>query len=129
MAYGPLSSASSRQQCQYYACVQVVVLYVEMEESVRRQMLRATMAAQHNKRAADAGSEDIWNVRTTDIDDKKCRRRYEVFRVRNCLPCAVVLRLHKLTWKTLQSACDTNQHVISCAHQCADLCHSRIGTL
>lgn len=61
--------------------LQVVVLYVEMEESVRRQMLRATMAAQHNKRAADAGSEDIWNVRTTDVDDKKCRRRYEVFRV------------------------------------------------
>ena len=61
--------------------MQVVVLYVEMEESVRRQMLRATMAAQHNKRAADAGSEDIWNVRTTDVDDKKCRRRYEVFRV------------------------------------------------
>lgn len=61
--------------------LQVVVLYVEMEESVRRQMLRAAMAAQHNKRAADAGSEDIWNVRTTDVDDKKCRRRYEVFRV------------------------------------------------
>ena len=56
-------------------------MYVEMEESVRRQMLRAAMAAQHNKRAADAGSEDIWNVRTTDVDDKKCRRRYEVFRV------------------------------------------------
>lgn len=65
--------------------VQVVVLYVEMEESVRRQMLRATMAAQHNKRAADAGSEDIWNVRTTDVDDKKCRRRYEVFRVSRLL--------------------------------------------
>lgn len=62
-------------------CVQVVVLYVEMEESVKRQMLRATMATQHNKRAADAGSEDIWNVRTTDIDAAKCRRRYEVFRV------------------------------------------------
>lgn len=61
--------------------VQVVVLYVEMEESVKRQMLRATMAAQHNKRAADAGSEDIWNVRTTDVDAAKCRRRYEVFRV------------------------------------------------
>lgn len=67
----------------------VVVLYVEMEESVRRQMLRATMAAQHNKRAADAGSEDIWNVRTTDVDDKKCRRRYEVFRAHY----ATILRL------------------------------------
>ena len=42
------------------AGLQVVVLYVEMEESVKRQMLRATMATQHNKRAADAGSEDIW---------------------------------------------------------------------
>lgn len=59
----------------------MVVLYVEMEESVKRQMLRATMATQHNKRAADAGSEDIWNVRTTDVDAAKCRRRYEVFRV------------------------------------------------
>ena len=68
-----------------FGCMQVVVLYVEMEESVRRQMLRATMAAQHNKRAADAGSEDIWNVRTTDVDDKKCRRRYEVFRVSKLL--------------------------------------------
>lgn len=63
------------------AGLQVVVLYVEMEESVKRQMLRATMATQHNKRAADAGSEDIWNVRTTDVDAAKCRRRYEVFRV------------------------------------------------
>lgn len=62
--------------------MQVVVLYVEMEESVKRQMLRATMAAQHNKRAADAGSEDIWNVRTTDVDASRCRRRYDIFRVR-----------------------------------------------
>ncbi|DBA76165.1 hypothetical protein WJX77_008047 [Trebouxia sp. C0004] len=67
----------------------VVVLYVEMEESVKRQMLRATMATQHNKRAADAGSEDIWNVRTTDVDAAKCRRRYEVFRAHY----ATILRL------------------------------------
>lgn len=67
----------------------VVVLYVEMEESVKRQMLRASMAAQHNKRAADAGSEDIWNVRTTDVDAAKCRRRYEVFRAHY----ATILRL------------------------------------
>lgn len=73
------SLAACRLCC---TALQVVVLYVEMEESVKRQMLRATMAAQHNKRAADAGSEDIWNVRTTDVDASRCRRRYDIFRVR-----------------------------------------------
>jgi len=69
-----------------------------MEESVKRQMLRATMATQHNKRAADAGSEDIWNVRTTDVDAAKCRRRYEVFRVSShIILCSFWPMVHLLT--------------------------------
>eukprot|EP00891_Asterochloris_glomerata_P009685 jgi/Astpho2/9685/e_gw1.00147.4.1_t len=58
----------------------VVVLYVEQEESVRRQMGRAQQALSHNRRAADAGSDDIWELRATDADAAKCRRRYAIFK-------------------------------------------------
>jgi hypothetical protein len=61
---------------------QVVVLYVEQEESVRRQMMRAKLAAMHNTRVMDAGTGDLWELRATDVDSAKCRRRYEVFKVR-----------------------------------------------
>jgi hypothetical protein len=59
----------------------VVVLYVEQEESVRRQMMRATMVAKHNTRVLDAGAGQLWELRATDVDAAKCRRRYDVFKV------------------------------------------------
>ena len=62
-------------------CAQVVVLYVEQEESVRRQLTRAQLAAKHNTRVLDAGAGDLWELRPTDVDDAKCRRRYDVFKV------------------------------------------------
>ena len=58
----------------------VVILYVDEEESVRRQRKRAQMASLHNQRALDAGTGDVWNVRTTDISEALCRRRYQVFK-------------------------------------------------
>lgn len=58
--------------------VQVVILYVDEEESVRRQMRRAQLAAMHNKRVMDAGTGDVWDVRTTDVNEALCRRRYQV---------------------------------------------------
>ncbi|KAK9907299.1 hypothetical protein WJX75_001001 [Coccomyxa subellipsoidea] len=58
----------------------VVVLYVEQEESVRRQMMRATMVAKHNTRVLDAGAGQLWELRATDVDAAKCRRRYDVFK-------------------------------------------------
>lgn len=60
----------------------MVILYVDEEESVRRQMRRATLAAMHNKRVMDAGTGDVWDVRTTDVNEALCRRRYQVFKVR-----------------------------------------------
>ena len=41
-----------------WACMraQVVVLFVEQEESVRRQLNRAALAARHNTRVLDAGA-------------------------------------------------------------------------
>ena len=58
----------------------VVILYVDEEESVRRQSKRAQLASLHNQRALDAGTGDVWNVRTTDISEALCRRRYQVFK-------------------------------------------------
>ncbi|KAK9843601.1 hypothetical protein WJX84_009096 [Apatococcus fuscideae] len=58
----------------------VVVLYVEQDESVRRQMLRAQQTALHNKRVEDAGTGELWNLRTTDTDVSKCKHRYEIFK-------------------------------------------------
>ena len=57
------------------------MLYVEQEESVRRQLTRAQLAAKHNTRVLDAGAGDLWELRPTDVDDAKCRRRYDVFKV------------------------------------------------
>ena len=39
----------------------------------------------------DAGAGDLWELRSTDIDIAKCRRRYEVFKVRPGWRCC---RLH-----------------------------------
>ncbi|KAL4430829.1 hypothetical protein ABPG75_006085 [Micractinium tetrahymenae] len=58
----------------------VVILYVDEEESMRRQMRRAQLAAMHNKRVMDAGTGDVWDVRTTDVNEALCRRRYQVFK-------------------------------------------------
>ncbi len=45
---------------------------------MRRQMRRAQLAAMHNKRVMDAGTGDVWDVRTTDVNEALCRRRYQV---------------------------------------------------
>ncbi|KAL6769636.1 hypothetical protein ACKKBG_A31795 [Auxenochlorella protothecoides x Auxenochlorella symbiontica] len=59
----------------------VVILYVDEAESMRRQMRRAQIADLHNKRVADAGTGEVWDVRTTDINEQLCRRRYQVFKM------------------------------------------------
>lgn len=59
----------------------VVILYVDEEEALRRQMNRAKQAHLHNKRVQDAGTGDVWDVRTTDINEQLCRRRYQVFKL------------------------------------------------
>ena len=71
----------------------MVVLYVEQEESVRRQMMRATMVAKHNTRVLDAGAGQLWELRATDVDSAKCRRRYDVFKVfiKRVNPCSIYL--------------------------------------
>lgn len=60
---------------------QVVVLYVEQENSIRRQLMRAQLASQHNRRVADSGAGELQELRATDADVAKCQRRYEIFKV------------------------------------------------
>ena len=61
---------------------QVVVLYVERQESVRRQMYRAKLASQHNQRVMDAGAGALWEMRVTDVDEARCSHRYNIFKAR-----------------------------------------------
>ena len=47
---------------------------------MRRQTKRAQIASLHNRRVLDAGTGDVWNVRTTDVSEALCKRRYQVFK-------------------------------------------------
>lgn len=58
----------------------VVILYVDEFESVRRQLNRAKLAKLHNHRVMEAGTGEMWDVRTTDVSDALCKRRYQVFK-------------------------------------------------
>ena len=58
----------------------VVILYVDENESVKRQMKRAELTSLHNERVRDAGTGDVWSVRATDVNEALCKRRYQVFK-------------------------------------------------
>eukprot|EP00897_Mesotaenium_endlicherianum_P009856 jgi/Mesen1/889/ME000115S00015 len=58
----------------------IAVLYVEEEESVRRQLARGRAAISHNQRVADSCVGDLKEVRPTDLDERAARRRYQIFR-------------------------------------------------
>lgn len=58
----------------------VAVLYVEVEESVRRQLARGKAAIVHNQRVLDSGVGSLQEVRATDLCETSARRRYQIFR-------------------------------------------------
>ncbi|GBF96259.1 adenylate kinase [Raphidocelis subcapitata] len=58
----------------------VVVLYVDEETSIRRQLQRARIANMHNRRVLDAGAGHFHEERSTDLDVEKCRKRYGIFK-------------------------------------------------
>ncbi|KAI8474928.1 MAG: hypothetical protein J3K34DRAFT_374708 [Monoraphidium minutum] len=73
-ADGPLSAAFPRPS------FKVVVLYVDEETSVRRQLQRAAQTQARNLRALDAGAGGLQAARATDVSLDKARKRYTVFR-------------------------------------------------
>ena len=58
----------------------MVMLYIEEEESVKRQMIRGEKIALYNDRVKKSGEGEVKEARTTDKDDKLARERYQVFR-------------------------------------------------
>lgn len=60
----------------------VVVLYVDEETSVQRQLQRAAVAHAHNRRIMDAGAgpHRLREARATDVSLDKVRKRYQIFR-------------------------------------------------
>lgn len=66
--------------CYNCHCPQVVVLYVDEETSIKRQLQRARVASLHNRRVLDAGAGHFFEERSTDTDIDKCRKRYAIFK-------------------------------------------------
>ena len=58
----------------------VVVLYVDQDISIARQLSRARQAATHNARVLDAGVGELHDVRATDADARLAARRYAIYK-------------------------------------------------
>ncbi|PNH12318.1 adenylate kinase, partial [Tetrabaena socialis] len=67
----------------------VVMLYIDEDTSLLRQLERAKMASVHNKRVLDAGAGQLWEQRSTDLSLEKAKKRYSIFRQHH----SAVLRL------------------------------------
>lgn len=54
-----------------FVWLQVVILYVDEETSIKRQLQRARVANLHNRRVLDAGAGHFFEERSTDTDIDK----------------------------------------------------------
>lgn len=57
----------------------VAILYVDEQESVRRQLARGQKARDHNRRVKERGYGELLPVRDTDMSEEIARHRYAVF--------------------------------------------------
>lgn len=65
-----LSSTTATTPSSFIGCFvweQVVMLYVDQETSIKRQLERARVASLHNKRVMDAGTGELWCVGLVEI--------------------------------------------------------------
>lgn len=60
-------------------CFSVLVLTLDEEESVRRQLYRGERAQEYNKRIKKSGQGVLKEVRVTDLDPELARQRYRIF--------------------------------------------------
>eukprot|EP00055_Hartaetosiga_balthica_P003103 m.6465 g.6465 ORF g.6465 m.6465 type:complete len:439 (+) comp2602_c0_seq1:56-1372(+) len=58
----------------------IVMLYIEEEESIRRQMQRGQKVRKYNELVERSGEGEVEETRKTDEDEKLARRRYRIFR-------------------------------------------------
>lgn len=59
----------------------IVVLFVDEEESVRRQILRGQRARAHNAAVEASGVGEMIETRATDLSEETARNRYRTFKV------------------------------------------------
>jgi adenylate kinase len=60
--------------------VQIIVLFVNENESVARQLKRGREAKAHNEEVRRTLHGELWEKRPTDFDDRLAARRYRVFK-------------------------------------------------
>jgi adenylate kinase len=60
--------------------IHVVILFVEEQVSVDRQIKRGLEIQRHNEEVKTSGEGRILEVRTTDLEEETARRRYKVFK-------------------------------------------------
>lgn len=58
----------------------ITVLFIDKDESVKRQLRRGVLAKQHNDMVLSTGIGEIKPVRETDIDPKLAEERYRLFK-------------------------------------------------
>ncbi|MEM9227179.1 MAG: nucleoside monophosphate kinase [Verrucomicrobiota bacterium] len=58
----------------------ILVLFIDEEESVRRQLLRGEKAMEHNREVDLSGVGEKKEVRKTDLEDAAARNRYRTFK-------------------------------------------------
>jgi adenylate kinase len=58
----------------------IIMLFIDEEESVRRQLLRGQRTLEHNVEVDASGVGEKREVRKTDLDDEAAHRRYKTFK-------------------------------------------------
>jgi adenylate kinase len=58
----------------------IIMLFIDEEESVRRQLLRGQRTIAHNAEVDASGVGEKWELRKTDLNDEAAHRRYKTFK-------------------------------------------------
>ncbi|MDG1138729.1 MAG: nucleoside monophosphate kinase [Opitutales bacterium] len=58
----------------------IIMLFIDEEESVHRQLLRGQRAIAHNAEVQASGVGEAWELRKTDLNDEAAHRRYKTFK-------------------------------------------------
>ena len=58
----------------------IIMLFIDEDESVRRQLLRGERTIAHNKEVDASGVGAKWETRKTDLDDASAHKRYKTFK-------------------------------------------------
>ncbi|WP_309400436.1 nucleoside monophosphate kinase [Cerasicoccus maritimus] len=58
----------------------IIVLFIDEDESIKRQLLRGVKAAEHNREVEASGMGELKEIRKTDLNEDAARRRYRTFK-------------------------------------------------